>query len=67
MVKRKEVNRLGKLGQSVQTDGEKGLGIKDISRFNSFLLAKWKWGLVSEEQGKWKEVLVSKYDMNDRV
>jgi len=40
---------------------EGGLGVKDIRMFNCTLLAKWKWSLMSEEKGKWKEILVSKY------
>ena len=42
---------------------EGGLGIKDIRKFNVALLAKWKWRFVSEEVGKWKDLLVSKYGM----
>ena len=40
---------------------EGGLGVKDIRMFNCALLAKWKWRLLSEEKGIWKEILVSKY------
>jgi len=40
---------------------EDDLGIKDIWKFNAALLAKWKWRLVSEEERKWKDLLVSKY------
>jgi len=40
---------------------EGGLGVKDIKKFNRALLAKWKWRMMSEEEGKWKEILVSKY------
>jgi len=40
---------------------EGGLGFKDIRKFNVALLAKWKWQLVSEDEGKWKDLLVSKY------
>ena len=42
---------------------EDGLGIKDAKRFNNALLAKWKWRLVCNEQGKWKDILVSKYGL----
>jgi len=38
-----------------------GLGIKDISRFNSVLLAKWKWRLEKEDGGLWRDVLESRY------
>jgi len=37
------------------------LGIKEIRNFNSALLAKWKWGIMSDEGGKWKDILKSKY------
>jgi len=40
---------------------EGGLGFKDIRKFNSALLAKWRWRFISQEKGKWKEVLDSKY------
>ena len=40
---------------------EGGLGVKDIRMFNCALLAKWNWRMLSEEKGKWKEILVSKY------
>ena len=44
-----------------KTKEERGLGVKNISMFNRALLAKWNWRLRSEEKGKWKEILVSKY------
>jgi len=40
---------------------EGGLRIKDIRKFNNALLEKWKWRLLSEEKGKWKDILESKY------
>ena len=40
---------------------EGGLGVKNIRKFNRALLAKWKWRLMSEENGKWKQILLSKY------
>jgi len=40
---------------------EGGLGIKDIRKFNYALMAKWKWRLMSDEKGKWKDILESKY------
>ena len=43
------------------SEGEEWLGFKDIRKFNDALLAKWKWRLMSEEKGRWKEVLMSKY------
>jgi len=38
-----------------------GLGIKDIKLFNIVLLTKWKWRLVQESQGLWKNIVESKY------
>jgi len=32
-----------------------------MESFNSALLAKWKWWFMSEEEGKWKDILKSKY------
>jgi len=40
---------------------ERGLGFKDIRKFNFALLAKWRWRCISQEVGKWKELLFSKY------
>ena len=37
------------------------MGIRDIQKFNYALLAKWRWRLVSEEKGMWKDLLISKY------
>jgi len=46
---------------------EGGLGILDIRKVNVALLAKWKWRCISEEKGKWKECLKSKYGMKQDV
>jgi len=43
---------------------EGGLGIRDIRKFNYALLAKWRWRFLTEEKGRWKEMLVSKYGTN---
>jgi len=40
---------------------EGGLGFKDIRKFNFALLTKWRLRLISQEKGKWKEVIHSKY------
>jgi len=42
---------------------EGGLGIRDIRKFNFALMAKWKWRYISNEKGRWKEMLESKYGM----
>ncbi|XP_068461678.1 uncharacterized protein [Phaseolus vulgaris] len=45
---------------------EGGQGIKDIRKFNTTLLAKWKWRLLGEEKGKWKYIILSKYGIMHR-
>jgi len=42
---------------------EGGLGLRDIRKFNYALLAKWKWHFISQEEGRWKETLISKYGL----
>jgi len=37
------------------------LGLKDVRKFNFALLAKWRWRFISQDKGKWREVLESKY------
>ena len=44
--------------------GEGGLDIRDIRKFNYALLAKWKWRCISDDKGRWKEVLDSKYGLD---
>jgi len=48
----------------MQTHGWRRVGDKDPKTFNSALLAKWRWRMVSNEQGKWKDILVAKYGMD---
>ena len=33
-------------------------------KFKYALQAQWRWRLISEEKGRWKELLVSKYGMD---
>ncbi|XP_068484993.1 uncharacterized protein [Phaseolus vulgaris] len=42
---------------------EGGLGCRNIRLFNQALLAKWRWRCVSEEKGRWKTLLESKYNL----
>ena len=45
-----------------KTKQEGGLGIIDVRDFNHALLAKWKWRWLSDEKGRWKDILESKYE-----
>jgi len=49
----------------VQSKEEGGLGIKDIDKFNKALLAKWKWKIVAQTKGKWRDIIISKYEIDD--
>ena len=42
---------------------EGGLGCRDIHLFNKALQAKWRWWCLSEENGRWKKLLDSKYNL----
>ena len=42
---------------------EGGLGLREIQKFNHALLAKWRWRCISQEEGRWKELLDSKYGL----
>jgi len=46
---------------------EGGLRLRNIQNFNIALLAKWKWRLIAEEKGRWKEMVVSKYGQGSEV
>jgi len=37
--------------------------MRDPKLFNMNLLRKWKWRLVINELGLWKDILVSKYGL----
>ena len=41
--------------------GDGGLGIKDISKFNSALMGRWLWAFASNQQQLWARVITSKY------
>ena len=38
-----------------------GLGIKDISKFNTALMGRWIWALSSNHNQLWVRILLSKY------
>jgi len=47
---------------------EGGLEVKETRNLNSALLAKWKWRILSDAGGKWKEILISIYGSEtDRI
>ena len=39
----------------------RGMGIRDLSKFNYALLGKWHWNLFHRQGGLWAQVLNSKY------
>ena len=38
-----------------------GLGVRDVRWVNLSLLAKWRWRLLQNGEGLWKDVLIEKY------
>jgi len=42
---------------------EGGLSLREIRKLNHALLAKWRWRCISQEEGRWKELLDSKYEL----
>lgn len=40
---------------------EGGLGIKNLDWFNLALLAKWRWHILKEDKGIWRQILDSRY------
>jgi len=40
-----------------------GLNLREIRKLNHALLAKWSWHCISQEEGRWKELLDSKYGL----
>lgn len=45
---------------------EGGLGIKNLDWFNLALLGKWRWTVLKEENGLWKQILVSRYGVETK-
>jgi len=41
--------------------GKEGLGVKDLERFNTTMLGKWAWWLLTGEECLWRKVVVEKY------
>ena len=38
-----------------------GLGVRNLRLANQALLSKWRWCIISEETGPWKDLLTTKY------
>jgi len=41
-----------------------GSGIKDLRWVNQAMLGKWRWRLLVEETGLWKDILIAHYGAN---
>ncbi|GAU37888.1 hypothetical protein TSUD_395720 [Trifolium subterraneum] len=39
-----------------------GLDIKDLRLVNNALLAKWRWRILTEGQGLWRDILLARYE-----
>ncbi|GAU17784.1 hypothetical protein TSUD_171730 [Trifolium subterraneum] len=44
-----------------KSDG--GLGIRDLRVVNLALLGKWRWRLISREQGIWRDIISARYGL----
>ncbi|RVW69837.1 putative ribonuclease H protein [Vitis vinifera] len=42
-----------------------GLGIRNLAIFNKTLLGKWLWRFANENESLWKQIISSKYDLQD--
>ena len=42
-----------------------GLGIRSIEKVNKALLGKWLWRIGESYQGLWRQILISKYKLDD--
>ena len=42
-----------------------GLGIRNLAIFNKALLGKWLWRFANENESLWKQIISSKYDLQD--
>ena len=47
------------------TKKEGGLGIRSLSIFNKALLGKWLWRFANENESLWKQIISSKYDLQE--
>ncbi|RVX20225.1 Transposon TX1 uncharacterized 149 kDa protein [Vitis vinifera] len=42
-----------------------GLGIRSLATFNKALLGKWLWRFANENEPLWKQIILSKYDLQE--
>ncbi|RVW69835.1 putative ribonuclease H protein [Vitis vinifera] len=47
------------------TKKDGGLGICNLAIFNKALLGKWLWRFANENESPWKQIISSKYDLQD--
>ncbi|KAJ9693622.1 hypothetical protein PVL29_009537 [Vitis rotundifolia] len=47
------------------TKKDGGLGIRNLAIFNKALLGKWLWRFANENDSLWKQIISSKYDLQD--
>ncbi|KAJ9708014.1 hypothetical protein PVL29_000195 [Vitis rotundifolia] len=47
------------------TKNDGGLGIRKLATFNKALLGKWLWRFANENDSLWKQIISSKYDLQD--
>ena len=46
---------------------KRGIGIRDLRKFNYALLKKWKWNLFHNQGELWAKILISKYGEPRRI
>ena len=44
---------------------EGGLGIRSLATFNKALLRKWLWRFTNENEPLWKQIIFSKYNLQE--
>ncbi|WMV38316.1 hypothetical protein MTR67_031701 [Solanum verrucosum] len=62
----KKKYHLVKWEELIQSKRGGGLSIRELNTHNKSLMMKWLWKFASPEEALWKEVIRSKYGMQDR-